>query len=79
MKPVFAKKAARPDPELLTLKAELVEAQTPGPGLPPVRPSPGPGAGGVLRLPDQRREGPVQLSDPRHQGAESLKGGWPPG
>ncbi len=27
MKPVFAKKAARPDPELLTLKAELLEAQ----------------------------------------------------
>ena len=26
MKPVFAKKAARPDPELLTLKAELLEA-----------------------------------------------------
>ena len=66
MKPVFAKKAARPDPELLTLKAELLEAQGPGPG---------PGAGGVLRLPDQRREGPVQLSDPRHQGAESRGGG----
>ena len=27
MKSVFAKKAARPDPELLTLKAELLEAQ----------------------------------------------------
>ena len=27
MNPVFAKKAARPDPELLTLKAELLEAQ----------------------------------------------------
>ena len=27
MKPVFAKRAARPDPELLTLKAELLEAQ----------------------------------------------------
>ena len=30
MKPVFAKKAARPDPELLTLKAEGLEGYAEG-------------------------------------------------
>ena len=76
MKPVFAKKAARPDPELLTLKAELLEAQG--------------DLAQAYRQFDQALDPELvescvyqisavkarcKLSDPRHQGAESRGSG----